>query len=116
MDFLMQLLTGLVENQHGSQWGVILMLSGAVFILALAFMLLFYDFFDPVRSRLKRELNTDAISMVETNGKYRKNFVNIIMYLFLPISLYYKEPLRVFIMQGFMEGTVYCIIMQYECC
>ena len=81
MDFLMQLLTGLVENQQGSQWGLILMVSGAVFIFALALMLLFNDFFDPVRSRLKRELNTDAISMVETNGlseklrKYNNVFV-----------------------------------------
>ena len=72
MDFLMQLLTGLVENQQGSQWGVILMVSGAVFIFALALMSLFDDFFDPVRSRLKREINTDAISMVETNGHIGK--------------------------------------------
>jgi tight adherence protein C len=81
MDFLMQLLSGLMENQQGSQWGVILMLSGAVFIFALALMLLFNDFFDPVRSRLKRELNTDAISMVEANDisdklrKYNNVFV-----------------------------------------
>ena len=67
MDFLMQLLTGLMENQQGSQWGVVLMVSGAVFIFALALMSLFDDFFDPVRSRFKRELNTDAVSMVETN-------------------------------------------------
>jgi tight adherence protein C len=76
MDYLMQLLTGLAENQHGSQWGVVLMVSGAVFILALALMLLFDDFFDPVRSRFKREINTDAISMVDSSrisDKLRKH-------------------------------------------
>ncbi len=76
MDYLMQLLTGLAENQQGSQWGVVLMVSGAVFILVLALLSLFDDFFDPVRSRFKREINTDAISMVETNGisdKLRKH-------------------------------------------
>ncbi len=81
MDFLMQLLTGLVENQQGSQWGLILIVSGAVFIFALALMSLFDDFFDPVRSRLKREINTDLISMGETKGitdklrKYNNLFV-----------------------------------------
>ena len=81
MDFLMQLLTGLVENQQGSQWGVILMVSGAVFVFVLAFMSLLDDFFNPVRSRLKRELNNNAISMVETEDiadklrKYNNVFV-----------------------------------------
>ena len=65
MDFLMQLLTGLAENRQGSQWVVILIMSGAVFLFAFALMSLFGDFFDPVRSRFKREVNTDAISMVE---------------------------------------------------
>ena len=115
MDFLMQLLTGLVESQQGSQWGVILLVSGAVFIMALALMSLLDDFYDPVRSRFKNEINTDAISLVGSNTLW-KSFVNIIMCLFLPISRYYKEQQRVFIMEGFMEGTVYCIIMQYECC
>jgi len=67
MDYFMQLLTGLVENQQGSQWGVVLLVSGAVFILALALMLLLNDFFDPVRSRFKSEINTDAFSMLEAN-------------------------------------------------
>ncbi|MDD2659485.1 MAG: type II secretion system F family protein [Methylococcales bacterium] len=62
MDFLMQMLSGLA----GSQWAVVLMVSGAVFIFAFALMLLFYDFFDPVRSRFKREINTGAISMVDS--------------------------------------------------
>jgi len=72
MDFLMQLLIGLM----GSQWSVILMIAVAVFILALAFMSLFDDFFDPVRSRFKREIDTDAISMLESNAiseKLRKH-------------------------------------------
>ncbi|MDD5321408.1 MAG: type II secretion system F family protein [Methylococcales bacterium] len=68
MDFLMQLLTGLVENRQESQWAVVLIVSGAVFILVLALMSLFDDFFDPVRSRFKREINSDAVSMVETNA------------------------------------------------
>lgn len=68
MDFLMQLLTGLVEKQQGSEWLVILMVSGAVFILALALMALFDDFFDPVRSRLTRGINTDALSMGEPDA------------------------------------------------
>jgi hypothetical protein len=87
MDFLMQLLTGLVENQQGSQWGVVLMVSGAVFILSLALMSLFDDVFDPVRSRFKREINTDAVSMLESMA-YRKSFVNIIIYLPPPTSRY----------------------------
>ena len=72
MDFLMQLLTGLVENQQGNQWNVVLMVAGAVFILVLAVLLLFDDFFDPVRSRFKREINTDAISMLESGTLLEK--------------------------------------------
>lgn len=52
------------------------MIAVAVFILALAFMSLFDDFFDPVRSRFKREIDTDAISMLESNAiseKLRKH-------------------------------------------
>ncbi|MDD1626147.1 MAG: type II secretion system F family protein [Methylococcaceae bacterium] len=67
MDYFMQLLTGLVDNQQGSQWGVVLLVSGAVFISALALMLLLSDFFDPVRSRFKSEINMDAFSMLEAN-------------------------------------------------
>lgn len=68
MDILMQLLTGLMANQQGGQWGVVLLVSGAIFILALALMSLFDDVFDPVRSRFKREMNTDAVSMLESNA------------------------------------------------
>jgi tight adherence protein C len=68
MDFLMQLLTGLMANQQGGPWGVVLLVAGAIFILALALMSLFDDVFDPVRSRFKREMNTDAVSMFESNA------------------------------------------------
>lgn len=64
MDFLMQLLTGLMA----SQWGLVLVVSGAVFIFALALMTLFDDFFNPVRSRFRREINADAMSTTDTNG------------------------------------------------
>jgi tight adherence protein C len=76
MDILMQLLTGLMATQQGSQWGVILLVSGAIFLLALALMSLFDDAFDPVRSRFKREVNTNAVSMFEANAiaeKLRKH-------------------------------------------
>ena len=43
MDILMQLLTGLMANQQGGQWGVVLLVSGAIFLLALALMSLFDD-------------------------------------------------------------------------
>ncbi|WP_411726107.1 type II secretion system F family protein [Methyloglobulus sp.] len=72
MDFLMQLLTGLVEKQQGSEWLVILMVSGAVFILALALMSLFDDFFDPVRSRFMREINAGPVSMIESDNPSSK--------------------------------------------
>lgn len=81
MDFLMRLLTELVGNQQGSEWHVVLIVSGAVFILALALISLFDVFFDPVRSRFNREKNTGPISMVESNNiseklrKYNRVFV-----------------------------------------
>jgi tight adherence protein C len=68
MDILMQLLTGLMANQQGGQWGVILLVSGAIFILALAFMSLFDDVFDPVRSRFKREVDSGAVSMLDSSA------------------------------------------------
>lgn len=72
MDYLMQLLAGIA----GNQWGVILLVSGAVFILAIALMLLFGDFFDPVRSRFKREISDETISLAGSSGisdKLRKH-------------------------------------------
>ena len=62
MDFLMQLLTGLAENQQDSQWGVVLIVAAAVFTLALALMSLLGDFFDPVRSRFRRDINADVLA------------------------------------------------------
>jgi tight adherence protein C len=76
MDILMQLLTGLMANQQGGQWGVVLLVSGAVFLLVLALLSLFDDAFDPVRSRFKREVDTGAVSMLEANAiseKLRKH-------------------------------------------
>lgn len=67
MDYLMQLLDGLVANQQGSPWVVIAMVSGAVFIFALALMTLFDDFFNPVRTRLTRSLNSDAMAIMESD-------------------------------------------------
>ncbi|MFU8787797.1 MAG: type II secretion system F family protein [Methylobacter sp.] len=72
MDFLMQLLTGLTANSSDSQWGVILTISAAVFIFSLALLSLVDDFFNPVRSRFKREINTDAISLVNPNALSEK--------------------------------------------
>jgi tight adherence protein C len=55
----MNFFTGLLD----SQWGVILMVSGAVFMSVLAIMLLLYGFFDPVRLRLKREMDSGEVSV-----------------------------------------------------
>lgn len=63
MGFFMNLL----QNQQGNEWIVILMVAGAIFILAFALMSLFADSFDPVRSRLKYEINADANSLVDSN-------------------------------------------------
>jgi tight adherence protein C len=68
MDILMQLLTGLMANQQGGQWGVVLLVAGAVFLLVLALLSLFDDVFDPVRSRFKREVNTGSASMLDSNA------------------------------------------------
>ena len=45
MDYLMQLLSGLLHNQNESGLSVVVMIAGAVFILSLALMILFKDFF-----------------------------------------------------------------------
>lgn len=66
MDFLMQLLTGLAENKQENQLIVVFIVSIAVFMFVFALMSLF-DFFDPVRSRFKREINIDALTMVESD-------------------------------------------------
>ncbi|MDO9140181.1 MAG: type II secretion system F family protein [Methylobacter sp.] len=69
MDFLMQLLTGLLST---SQWSLVLTLSAAVFIFTLALLLLADDLFNPVRSRFKREITSNAISLVDSNGLSEK--------------------------------------------
>ncbi len=69
MDFLMQLLTGLLSK---SQWSLVLTLSAAVFIFTLALLLLADDLFNPVRSRFKREISSDAISLIDPNGLSEK--------------------------------------------
>jgi tight adherence protein C len=81
MDILMNFLAGLAQNPAGNDWLVILIVSGAVFALALAFMSLFDDSFDPVRARLKREIYTDVSSsptdsnLSEKLRKHNKVFI-----------------------------------------
>lgn len=76
MDLSMQMLSGLI----GSEFGVIAMVAGAVFMLALAVMSLFDDTLDPVRSRLKREINAgngalpDAAVLSEQLRKHNSVF------------------------------------------
>ncbi|MDP3053886.1 MAG: type II secretion system F family protein [Methylobacter sp.] len=65
----MQLLTGLLST---SQWSLVLTLSAAVFIFTLALLLLADDLFNPVRSRFKREITSNAISLVDSNGLSEK--------------------------------------------
>ncbi|MDP3878641.1 MAG: type II secretion system F family protein [Methylobacter sp.] len=65
----MQLLTGLLST---SQWSLVLTLSAAVFIFTLALLLLADDLFNPVRSRFKREISSDAISLIDPNGLSEK--------------------------------------------
>ena len=72
MDSLMQLLSGLGEIQQENTWVVVLLLSGAVFILILAVMLLINDAFNPVRSRFKQEINTGSASTKTSVGFIKK--------------------------------------------
>ncbi len=137
MDFLMQLLTGLMA----SQWGVVLMVSGAVFIFALALMSLFDDFFNPVRSRFKREINADAMSTTDTNDlsdklrKYNNLFTpsdksllqrttmrlhyggfharnSLLHYYAIRMLLMISLPLLALIVTGFIPGIKTMIIGQ----
>ena len=66
MDYVMEWVTGLLLDQQGNKWIVIVILSGAVFILAFALMSLLDDFFDPVRSRFNREVTVDLLSVLES--------------------------------------------------
>lgn len=44
MDYLMQLLTGLVHERQGKEWMVVAMVFGAIFMLAFALMSLLDNF------------------------------------------------------------------------
>ncbi len=67
MDFLMQLFTGLIHDQQGKEWVLIVTVFVAIFILAFALMLLLDDIFDPVRARYKHEINIDTMSLLESD-------------------------------------------------
>lgn len=72
----MQLLAGLVQGQQGKEWLIIVIVFTAIFMLAFALMSLLDNFFDPVRSRLRRELSVDALSSFESEDfseKLRKH-------------------------------------------
>lgn len=81
MDFLMQLLTGSAEIQKMDQSVVVILAFVAVFILILALLMLCYDIFDPVRSRLQREASFSGDSvdhpsvLAEKLRKHDKVFV-----------------------------------------
>jgi tight adherence protein C len=72
MDYLMQLLTGLVHERQGKEWMVVAMVFGAIFMFAFALMSLLDNFFDPVRSRLKREINVSGLTQLESNSVAEK--------------------------------------------
>lgn len=72
MDYVMQLLTGLVQEQQGEAWMVVAMVFGAIFMLAFALMSLLDNFFDPVRSRFKREINVNGLSQLESDAVSEK--------------------------------------------
>lgn len=67
VDFLMQLLTRLVQDQKDKEFALIAIVFTAIFMLAFAFMSLLDKFFDPVRSRFKRETGVDALSSFESD-------------------------------------------------
>lgn len=67
MDFLIQLFTGLIHDQQGKEWVLIVTVFVAIFILAFALMLLLGDIFDPVRTRFKNEINIDTMSLLESD-------------------------------------------------
>lgn len=76
MDYVMEWVTALLLDQQGNKWIVIVILSGAVFILAFALMSLLDDFFDPIRSRFNREVTVNFLSGLESDklsDKLRKH-------------------------------------------
>jgi tight adherence protein C len=72
MDYLMQLLTGLVHERQGKEWMVVAMVFGAIFMLTFALMSLLDNLFDPVRSRLKREINVSELSQLQSDSVTEK--------------------------------------------
>lgn len=60
MDFLLQLFT--------EQWVVVTVISGAVFALTFALMLLYDNYFDPVRSRFRDDNTRDANTLYNTSS------------------------------------------------
>ena len=58
-------ITGLLQNHQEGQWWVLLMIFIAVFVLVIAIMALFNDYFDPVRVRLKSIGSHDEVILLE---------------------------------------------------
>ena len=57
----MGFISGLFQNRQESQWLILVIIFIAMFVLVLAFMALFNDAFDPVRSRLKNIIVDDEL-------------------------------------------------------
>ena len=57
----MGFMSGLFQNRQESQWLILVIIFIAMFVLVLAFMALFNDAFDPVRTRLKNIVVDDEL-------------------------------------------------------
>ncbi len=57
----MGFISGLFQNRQESQWLILVIIFIAMFVLVLAFMALFNDAFDPVRTRLKNIIVDDEL-------------------------------------------------------
>ncbi len=57
----MGFISGLFQNRQESQWLILVIIFIAMFVLVLAFMALFNDAFDPVRTRLKNIVVDDEL-------------------------------------------------------
>ena len=69
MEFLTQLLTG----GANSQWILIFLISASVFAFVIALTALFDDFFDPVRYRFKRKIDTaETLAILESDALSKK--------------------------------------------
>ena len=67
MNNIMHILTELLQNRQVSQWLILLLVFIAMFVLVLAVMALFSDFFDPVRARLKNITVDDELLPLESD-------------------------------------------------